>query len=114
MLTEAGSDLVRPSVLSMHATSEWCVGLRVESDTYHKPSWPSSWPGRSLLGMLAPTPICMEALAQCTSALSDGTQLFSGFGVAWAHDGATACTSSVVTCGLSAFRGEGAAVVLEW
>ena len=43
MLTEAGSDLVRPSVLSMHATSEWCVGLRVESDTYHKLSWPSSW-----------------------------------------------------------------------
>ena len=84
MLTEASSDLVRPSILSMHATSEWRAGLRVESGTYPELSWP--WE-------VAPWHACpsshLEALTQCTGTFSDGTQrdkgdgLFSGFGIGW-------------------------------
>ena len=109
MLTEDASALVRPSVLSLCVTSEWCDGLRVESGSYPRPSWP--WE-------TAPWHACpdshVEALMRCSGAFSDGTQrdggdgLFSGFGVAWAQDGVTSCTSGVVTCGSSAFRGEGA------
>ena len=109
MLTEGGSELVRPFVLSLCATSEWCDGLRVESGSYHRLGWP--WE-------VAPWHACpdshVEALTQCSGPFSDGTQrdkgdgLFSGFGVAWAQDGITSCTSGVVTCGSSAFRGEGA------
>ena len=41
-------------------------------------------------------------------AARQGGRAFSGFRVAWAHAGVTACTKGVVTCGSSAFRGEGA------
>ena len=104
MLTEADSNLVRPPILALHATSEWCEGLRVESGSYPRLRWP--WE-------VAPWRACptshVDALARCTGAFSDGTQrdkgsgLFSGFGVAWAHEGTTSCTSGVVTCGTSAF-----------
>ena len=88
----------------------------MESGSYPRLRWP--WE-------VAPWRACptshVDALARCTGAFSDGTQrdkgsgLFSGFGVAWAHEGTTSCTSGVVTCGTSAFRGEGAGagVVIE-
>ena len=104
MLTEDASALVRPSVLSLCVTSEWCDGLRVESGSYPRPSWP--WE-------TAPWHACpdshVEVLMWCSSAFSDGMQcdkgdgLFSGFGVAWAQDGVTSCMSGVVTCGLLVF-----------
>jgi len=109
MLTDDGSTQVRRSVLSLCVSSEWRDGLQVELGSYPDLRWP--WE-------VGPWQACpashADALARCSGAFSDGTQrdngggLFSGFGVAWAHDGVTSCTSGVVTCGSSAFRGEGA------
>ena len=109
MLTDDGLTRVRCPVLSLCVRSEWREGLQVELGSYPALRWP--WE-------VGPWQACpashADALARCSGAFSDGTQrdngsgLFSGFGLAWAHDGVTSCASGVVTCGSSAFRGEGA------
>ena len=55
-----------------------------------------------------------DVVSRCTGSFSDGTLRSSatgvvcGFGVAWGASGLFGCVDGVVTCGASAFRGEGA------